>query len=232
MHENGPFIHQFELGPWDNFLYLIGDSKTRKCAVVDPAWDSETILREADKLNVTIEHILCTHSHFDHVDQVDPLLKVVDAQVHMLADEVEFSGFRCENLVQHRPGDTLRIGEALDITMMHTPGHTPGSVSYLVDGSIITGDTLFINGCGRCDFVGGDPEVMYRTLRNLIDKLDLDTVIYPGHNYGPLPSATLSDQLDHNPFFAQPTLDDFISHRMTGKTPNSPLPPRPVDWTP
>ena len=231
MANEGVFVHQFEVGPWDNFLYFIGDKAARRVAVVDPAWDAQTILDEAARLDVEITHILCTHSHFDHVDQVEPLLKKVDVPVHMLGEEIDFSGFSCENLERHNPGDAIRIGEHVEITMMHTPGHTPGSVSYRLRDSIVTGDTLFVQGCGRCDFVGGDPEVMYTTLRMLIDKLPLETVIYPGHNYGPTPSSTLDAELDSNPYFAFPTLDGFVTHRMEGKTPGSQLPPRP-DWSP
>lgn len=231
MASEGAFVHQFELGAWNNFLYFIGDKGGREVAVVDPAWHAPTILDEAARLDVTITHILCTHSHFDHMDQVPALLESLDVPVHMLDKEVEFSGFSCENLVRHSPGDTLRIGQHTEITIMHTPGHTPGAVSYRLPDSIVSGDTLFVRGCGRCDFVGGNPEVMYATLRMLMDKLPLETIIYPGHNYGPTPTSTLDAELEHNPYLAFPTLAGFVSHRMQGKTPNTPLPPRP-DWTP
>jgi len=231
MSDDGIFVHQFELGPWDNFIYLIGDKATRKAAVVDPAWHADTIFAEADRLGVQIEHILCTHSHFDHVDQVDALLEKLDIPVHMLAEEVDFASFACENLERRSPGDRLAIGEHCEITFMHTPGHTPGSTTYRLRDSIVTGDTLFINGCGRCDFVGGDPPTMFKTLNEICDRLPGDTVVYPGHNYGNTPTATLADQLEHNPFLVQPTLEDFVTHRMDGKTAGSPLPPRP-DWTP
>jgi glyoxylase-like metal-dependent hydrolase (beta-lactamase superfamily II) len=223
------FVHQFQLGPWDNFIYFIGDEKTRRAAVVDPAWDVDTITRELSKTDVKLSAILCTHSHFDHVDQVEPLLKRFDVPVHMLREEVEFSGFRSENLVQSRSGERIRIGDT-EITMIHTPGHTPGSVSYRVRDALVCGDTLFVNGCGRCDFVGGDPKVMWKTLQMLGETLPADTRIYPGHNYGPTPSATIADQKSKNPYYQHKTLDAFIKHRMEGKTPNSPLPPRP-DWS-
>src|SRR5690349_12644269 len=113
MSQSGIFVHQFQLGPWDNFIYLIGDRSTRTCAVVDPAWDAYTILGEAAKLDLEITHILCTHSHFDHVNQVDALLEATDAPVHMLGEEIDFSGFKCENLVRHSPGDRLCIGNHL-----------------------------------------------------------------------------------------------------------------------
>ncbi len=226
-----PLIHQFELGPWDNFLYFLGDSETREVAVIDPAWDAGTILREAEKNDLTITHILCTHSHFDHVDQVDAVLKKVDVPVHMLEPEVEFSGFRCENLVKSKPGDSVTIGKNCDVVMVHTPGHTPGSVCYSAGNDLITGDTLFVDGCGRCDFVGGDPEVMYATLKNLAEKLPQNTRVYPGHNYGPTPSAEIAAQRDSNPYFQHDSVAKFLAHRMEGKTPNTALPPKP-DWKP
>jgi glyoxylase-like metal-dependent hydrolase (beta-lactamase superfamily II) len=227
----GLFVHQLPLGPWANFITFIGDKASRTCAVVDPAWDAATILREAERLDVRITRILCTHSHFDHVDQVEALLATVDVPVHMLREEVELSGFRCNNLQQSRPGDVVRVGEHVDVTIMHTPGHTPGSASYRLRGSIVTGDTMFVNGCGRCDFVGGDPRVMFGTLRTLVSALPGDTIMYPGHDYGGSPTSTLDAQLRDNPFLQLGTVQDFVAHRMVGKTPDTPLPPRP-EWTP
>ncbi|MCH9682297.1 MAG: MBL fold metallo-hydrolase [Deltaproteobacteria bacterium] len=227
----GVFVHQLALGPWDNFITFIGDADSRTCAVVDPAWDAATILAEAQRLDVRITHVLCTHSHFDHVDQVEPLLETVDVPVYMSRAEVEFSGFRCNNLQVTSPGDTLRIGTHVDVTMMHTPGHTPGSTSYRVSGAIVTGDTLFVDGCGRCDFVGGDPETMFTTLRTLMAGLPGDTTMYPGHDYGGSPSSTVDEQLAQNPYLQHGTVEDFVRHRMDGKSPQTSLPPRP-DWKP
>lgn len=228
---DGVFVHQLRLGPWDNFITFIGDKASRTCMVVDPAWDAATILREAERLDVRIAGILCTHSHFDHVDQVEPLLRTVDVPVHMLREEAEFSSFRCNNLVLGRAGDVVRLGEHVELTMMHTPGHTPGSTSYRLRGAIVTGDTLFVNGCGRCDFVGGDPQVMYGTLRTLVSALPGDTRMYPGHDYGATPTSTFDEQLRDNPYLQLSTVRDFVEHRMQGKTPATTLPPRP-EWTP
>ncbi len=227
----GLFVHQLALGPWDNFITFIGDKASRTCAVVDPAWDAATILREAQRLDVRITQILCTHSHFDHVDQVEALLGTVDVPVSMSRAEIEFSGFACNNLVASSPGDTLRIGEHVEVTMMHTPGHTPGSTSYRVRGAVITGDTLFVDGCGRCDFVGGDPETMFDTLRSLTAALPGDTRMYPGHDYGGAPTSTVDEQLANNPYLQHGTVQDFVRHRMDGKTPQTTVPPRP-QWDP
>ena len=227
--ESGIFVHQFELGPWDNFIYLVGDRRSRTCAVVDPAWDASFILREAERLDVAITSILCTHSHFDHVNRVDAVLEKRDVPVHMLGEEIDFSGFRCENLVRQSPGDVIRIGDDLEITMVHTPGHTPGSVTYRIRDAIVTGDTLFVQGCGRCDFVGGDPQIMYETLKRLTEMVPRKTRMYPGHNYGPVAVSTLSSELEQNPYLQHPTVEAFVSHRMEGKTPGTELPP-PPDW--
>ena len=225
--ESEIFVHQFELGPWDNFIYFVGDKASRSCAVVDPAWDADFILEEAKRLDVEISNILCTHSHFDHVNRVDAILEKRDVPVHMLGEEIDFSGFRCENLQRQSPGDVVRIGDHLEITMVHTPGHTPGSTTYRIRDGVVTGDTLFIQGCGRCDFVGGDPKVMYQTLKSLTESLPRDTRMYPGHNYGPVTVSTLDEELKENPFLQHQTLDAFVSHRMEGKTPGTKLPPPP-----
>lgn len=159
------FVHQLKLGPWDNFVYFIGDRKSRTCAVVDPAWHAQSILDEAASLDLEITEILCTHSHFDHVDQVPELLKTLDIPVHMLREEVDFSGFSCENLRPGTSGDIITLGQDTKIRLMHTPGHTPGSTCFGLDDGVVCGDTLFVQGCGRCDFVGGDPKIMYATLK-------------------------------------------------------------------
>lgn len=230
MSNDGIFIHQFELGEWQNFIYFIGDQYTRECAVIDPAWNYEVILKEAERLGVTISHILCTHSHFDHVNEVEFLLQHVDVPVHMLGQEADFGNFRCENLVRNSPGDVVRVGSHCDITMVHTPGHTPGSTCYHVDDKLVTGDTMFVNGCGRCDLVGGDPEVMYNSLWGLFDKLPGNTVMFPGHNYDVAPTSRLDEQLKTNPFLQHPTLEEFVTHRMQGRQPNTKLVA--PDWPP
>jgi hydroxyacylglutathione hydrolase len=232
MAQEGFFVHQFELGPWDNFVYLIGDKATRECAVVDPAWHAPAILAEAEKLDVKITHMLCTHSHFDHVNRVDEILNATDAQVHMLGAEVDHGDFKCENLVRHAPGDVLTVGKHAEITFVHTPGHTPGSTCYKLRDSLVTGDTLFVEGCGRCDFVGGDPETMHQTIHELVRSMPGETALYPGHNYGSMVSSTLDHELAKNPYLQLATVDDFVAHRMEGKTRNTVLPEITIEWEP
>lgn len=224
------FIHQFEVGPWDNFLYFVGDDDSRECAVVDPAWDHHTILAEAERLDVKITAMFCTHSHFDHVNMVGALLETLDVPVYMLKEEAEFSEFKCPNLHAASAGDVVSVGKT-DVRFLHTPGHTPGSTSFLANDALVTGDTLFVEGCGRCDFVGGDPETMYKTLQDLVEKLPNDTRMFPGHNYGSITVSTLDHELKNNPYLQHKTVGDFVNHRMDGKTPNTNLPAAPP-WPP
>jgi len=158
------------------------------------------------------------------VNRVDEVLEKRDVPVHMLGEEIDFSGFRCENLHRERPGDLVRMVDHLEVTMVQTPGPTPGSTTYRIRDAIVTGDTLFIQGCGRCDFVGGDPQVMYPTLKTLTESLPKDTRMYPGHNYGPVTVPTLDAELRANPYLQHQTLDAFVSHRMEGKTAGTALP--------
>lgn len=224
------FVHQFEVGPWDNFVYFVGDTSSRTCMVVDPAWDLSIIENEAAKLDIKISGILCTHSHFDHVNMVHPLVDKLDIPVYMLDKEVTWSNYRSQNLNKVASGDSVKIGERTEVAFLHTPGHTPGSACFHVQDSLVCGDTLFINGCGRCDFLGGDPEAMYRSLEGLKQKLGLQTQMYPGHNYGPVTVASLDEQLKSNAFLKAPTLDDFVKHRMEGRRPNAPFPNIAPEW--
>lgn len=216
------FIHQFILGTWDNFIYFIGDKNTKEVMVVDPGWHADKIIEEAKKFDVNIKGALCTHSHPDHVNAVEDLLKTHDVPVYMLDHEVDFATWRCQNLKRISAGDELKIGN-INIDIMHTPGHTPGSTCYHVHGNVVTGDTLFVNGCGRCDFVGGNPEVMYNTLHKLLNDLSSDTIIFPGHNYGSTPNATVKNQKAENPYMQFDTVEGFVNHRMAGRTPNTKL---------
>lgn len=206
-------IYQFEVGPMQNFCYFIGDPASAEIHVVDPGWEADKIRDSADQLGKKISGILCTHSHYDHVDAIEPLLKTHDIPVFMLREEVEYYNFKCENLKSMRSGDKLDLGN-LTIEFLHTPGHTVGSTSYRVKDNLITGDTLFVNGCGRCDLLGGDPSTMYATLKGLCRHLPKETTIWPGHDYGPTPKDSLLSQMQNNAFLKYDRLEDFLLHRM------------------
>ncbi len=209
-----PFaIHALELGPMENFVYLIHDHATDRAAVVDPAWEVPTLLQFAKERGVRITDILLTHSHYDHINGVGQLLEAYDAQLHLLKDEAQFWGHYVDLPTLHHGGDRIAVGET-PIEVLHTPGHTPGSACYRLGDQLISGDTLFVFGCGRCDLQGGDPEQMFHTLKRLKERLPRDTVIHPGHNYAKQPTSTLEEQAEGNPFMHFEHAHEFIHYRM------------------
>ena len=220
-------ITSMELGPMENFVYLITDIRTNQAAVVDPAWDVNTITDYTKTKNITITDILLTHSHHDHINGVEEILDYSDAQLHLLKQESDFWQTDIDTPTLHYGGDCIRIGDT-EINILHTPGHTPGSACYMLKDDIITGDTLFVFGCGRCDLNGGDPEQMFTTLKKIKHELPGDTVIHPGHNYANKSTSKLSEQIDGNPFMHFHECSDFVEYRMhthdkTRSTPYHPI---------
>ena len=206
-------LEQFELGPMENFLYFLGDPKTQEIAIIDPAWDVDYLRSHAQKQNLKITAILLTHGHPDHVNGIDGLLSTHNIPVYISQHEAPMYTPRCKNLKKIKPNEKFRIG-SLEIECIHTPGHTPGCQCFLAQGHLIAGDTLFIDGCGRCDLPGGNAKVMYHSLYQIIMKLPDETTVYPGHNYGPLPYATLGEQKKTNPYLKCYSLEEFLLGRM------------------
>ncbi|MBZ4194125.1 MAG: MBL fold metallo-hydrolase [Candidatus Contendobacter sp.] len=206
-------IYALELGRMGNFIYVIHDHASDRAAIVDPAWDPPAILALAEQHGLRITDILLTHSHFDHINGVEALLKINDAQLHLLRAEAAFWDRYLDLPTLHEGGDQIRLGETV-IDILHTPGHTPGSACYRIGHQVLTGDTLFVFGCGRCDLRGGDPELMYQSLRRLGEQLPGDAIIRPGHNYGIMPTSTLLEQRAGNPFLHFDDEADFVNYRM------------------
>jgi len=206
-------LHTLELGPMENFVYVIHDHASGRGAVVDPAWEMSAVIELARAQDITITDILLTHSHHDHVNGMNELLDHCDAQIHLLKSEAAFWGAELARPQLHHGGDIVALGST-SITILHTPGHTPGSACFSLGDDLITGDTLFIYGCGRCDLRGGDPEQMFHTLKRLAHELPAGKVIHPGHNYAIDPVSTLAEQRAGNPFLHFHKLDDFVFYRM------------------
>ncbi len=216
-------LKQAEIGPMMNFIYLVGCSETGEAAVVDPAWDVPAVLRLAEESELKIQHILVTHAHPDHINGLEELLEATDARVYMHRDEVdymneiaarvgvstEFMKQRSANFKAISGGEKLPIG-SLSVQCLHTPGHTPGSQCFLVEESLVSGDTLFINACGRVDLPGGDPEKMWRSLNKTLAALGDETILYPGHNYADRPTSTLGEQKKENPYMQFTSVEHFV----------------------
>jgi glyoxylase-like metal-dependent hydrolase (beta-lactamase superfamily II) len=189
-----------------NFVYLVGDRDTGEAVAIDPAYGIAELveLLAADGMRLT--GVLASHYHPDHVggdlmgwriEGVAELLELgVPAKVHVQAEEAfgvkRVTGASDSDLVVHSSGDVLSVG-GVDITLLHTPGHTPGSQCFLVDGKLVSGDTLFLDGCGRTDLPGGNAEDLYESLTQRLATVPDDTVLYPGHRYSPEPNLPLGD---------------------------------------
>jgi glyoxylase-like metal-dependent hydrolase (beta-lactamase superfamily II) len=139
---------------------------------------------------------------------------VTDVPVHVQESEVEWvsrvTGVGAAALRSHQPGDRVDVGQ-LEITLIHTPGHTPGSQCLLVDGRLLSGDTLFLEGCGRTDLPGSDPEEMYRTLSQRLNDVSGDTVLFPGHFYAAEPSAPMADVRQNNYVLVPTTAEQWLA---------------------
>jgi glyoxylase-like metal-dependent hydrolase (beta-lactamase superfamily II) len=205
------YLKQLEMGPMQNFVYIIGCPETRECAVIDPAWDVGTVLRTLQGDDYRVTHAIITHCHPDHVNGLGDLLDAGPCRVHVQQAEAEFyKGLGLgSDLTPMDAGDEILVGR-VPLRLLHTPGHTPGSQCFLVDEKLISGDTLFVGSCGRTDLPGGDAEEMYRSLSERLAALPGNTILYPGHNYGHRPTSTLGDERLTNPFLRFTSLKAFL----------------------
>ena len=210
------YFKQIEIGPMQNYVYLIGSAETRKVAVVDAAWEIDTILKIAAQDDVEITHAFVTHTHPDHVGGrfsgveipgVSELLSKCKLRVVVHKTEADaLKGLAPSDMIKAESGDKIDIG-GLEIQLLHTPG----SQCFLIDGRIVSGDTLFIDACGRTDFPGGNAEQMYYSLTQKLMALPDDTVIFPGHNYARVPHATIGEQKKTNPYLRFASLKQFLA---------------------
>lgn len=190
-------IKQISIGPMMNCAYLIGDDDSGLCAVVDSSWDASAIMEEAKSAGWKIDKILLTHTHFDHTNATEELVKSTGALVYV--NKAEASEIpKSIKTINADEGDIIEVGK-LKIKCLHTPGHTPGSLCYLSDDALFTGDTLFVDGCGRVDLPGSNPKQMLQSLRRL-STLSPEITIYPGHDYGPSKTSTIGAQKKRNPY--------------------------------
>jgi hydroxyacylglutathione hydrolase len=222
------YFTQHAVGEMANLAYLIGDTVSRQALVVDPAWNVDALLDRAEQDGIEVVGALVTHYHQDHVggqlfglsiEGVDKLLTRKQVPLHVNKIEAEglikVTGVSKGDLLTHEGGDSVELG-GIRIRLMHTPGHTPGSQCFLVEeegqpGHLVSGDTLFLDACGRVDLPGSSPEDMYHSLNGVLKKLPDETLLFPGHLYAPESRSTMGDQKRTNPFLRVTSLEMFLS---------------------
>jgi glyoxylase-like metal-dependent hydrolase (beta-lactamase superfamily II) len=208
-------------GQMANFMYLLGDVESRKALIVDPAWDVQSLIDIAQEDGYEIAGALVTHYHPDHVGgdlfglSIEGLARLLEHRavpVYVNRNEADglkvVTGLSDGDLKKVDSDETVELGK-IPIRCLHTPGHTPGSQCFLIGDRLVAGDTLFVQGCGRVDLPGGDPDQMYESLTQKLAKLPPETVLYPGHHYGPTETSTIADELENNIYLKITGLDDW-----------------------
>jgi glyoxylase-like metal-dependent hydrolase (beta-lactamase superfamily II) len=206
-----------------NFVYLVGDRETGAAVAVDPAYGVNELFETLAADGMHLTGVLATHYHADHcggdimgysIEGLRELLALDGGAVpiHVQREEAEWvkrsTGLADSDLTVHDSGDIVTVGD-IPITLMHTPGHTPGSQCFVVDGKLVAGDTLFLEGCGRTDLPGSDPDAMYESLTQRLATVPDSTVLYPGHLYSAEPSATMGETRERNFVFRIRNLESW-----------------------
>ena len=194
------------LGSYQTNCYIVWDGASDCCAVIDPGYDPQRILTHLDKRGLNLDAILLTHGHFDHVGAVEALVKATGCKLWM--SQSDYTQFKTPQNDFFYPihdcdftevrfceeGEIIRVGQ-LTFSVMETPGHTYGSVCYLCENAVFSGDTLFAGSCGRTDLPGGDWNTIEQSLARLAE-LDGDLTVYPGHGG----STTIKQEQRTNPY--------------------------------
>ncbi|HXG13906.1 MAG TPA: hydroxyacylglutathione hydrolase family protein [Candidatus Nitrosotenuis sp.] len=196
-------VHQLEVGNMQNFTYIIEDEETSEAIIIDPSWDLDEVTRIIEKNNLKIKYIVNTHYHFDHTLGNETISKLTGAPI------IQYKTSTIKHDIAVSDGDKIKFGNS-ELTVIHTPGHSKDSMCLVGDGKIFSGDTLFVGTCGRVDLPGGDARELYHSLVNVLRNLDDDLLVYPGHNYGPSPTATLGNQKKTNLVMQPRTEREFL----------------------
>jgi hydroxyacylglutathione hydrolase len=206
-----PEVVQLEVGMLQNFCEILFCPETREAAIVDPAFEVDRLLQEAARRDLTVKLALITHTHHDHIDGVAELCDQTGATVVVNPREAAAVSAPGRTLRDAADGQDVAIGRR-GVRALVTPGHTVGGTCYLADGFVVTGDVLFVGGCGRTDFPGGDTAQMWDSLQRLT-RLPEETRVYPGHDYGATPTSTIAHELRTNRFLRCATFEEFRALR-------------------
>ncbi len=194
---------QVPVGTFQNFSYIIGDDKTKSAALVDPAWEVDRLLKLCEESGLKVSYVINTHSHHDHVEGNEAVAKRTGART------VTHVKSPVRKDIAVKDGDVIEIG-SLKVRVIHTPGHCPDHICLLVEGKLLTGDTLFVGECGRTDLAGGNSGELYDSLMKKILTLEDSIEVYPGHDYGSRPSSTIGFERENNYTLKPRTRDEFI----------------------
>lgn len=206
-----PEVVQIEVGLLQNFCEILFCPETREAAIVDPAWEVDRLLKEVATRTLKVTTVLVTHTHNDHIEGVAEVVAKTGAVVVVSPREAAAVRGDAKTLVDAIEPRDVAIGKR-GVRVLDTPGHTVGGTCFLADGYIVTGDLLFIGGCGRTDFRGGDVAAMWRSLQR-VAALPEETRVYPGHDYGPTPTSTIGQELRTNPYLLCKTFEEFRALR-------------------
>jgi len=206
-------IIQMRLDKMATFCYMIGDKDSETCALIDPAFETKEILSKVKSSGFKVTHLINTHNHADHtagnasiISNTGAKLFIhnLDAQKLTSIANRTFSrllggGKSPKPLTLLEDNDTINIGKT-SLKVLHTPGHTPGGICLYMEGSVFTGDTLFVGAVGRTDLRGGSMRKMLKSIHEKIYTLPKETRVWPGHDYGGMPYSTVENEMRTNPF--------------------------------
>jgi len=196
-------VQQLEVGDMQNFTYILEDEQTSEAIVIDPSWDLQDVLQTIERNNLKLKYIVNTHHHFDHTIGNEAVCKATGAKI------IQHKDSTLKHDITVSDGDKIKFGK-LELTVVHTPGHSKDSICLVGQGKIFSGDTLFVGNCGRVDLPGGSARELYHSLFDVICKMDDTLELYSGHNYGRWPTSTIGKEKKTN-FVLQPrTEEEFV----------------------
>ena len=196
-------VHQLQVGDMQNFTYIVEDEETGEAIVIDPSWDLIDVLKIIERNNLKLKYIVNTHHHFDHTLGNEAMAKATGAKI------IQHKASALRNDLKVSDGDAINFGNS-QLRILHTPGHSKDSICLVGDGKIFTGDTLFVENCGRVDLLGGSARELYHSLFDVVCKQDETLELFPGHNYGQSLTSTIGKEKRSNFVLIPRSEDEFI----------------------